>query len=201
MTSDMSELRVWVDIFFNDQNAVDIVRELDKAEIVYRDAPNHIVIATEGVVKRAWCLLELLIRMMAGKQSAMMGISDESGTIRLIDYNGTNWNNLFEEMEAFSQDDKEKIKRRILLVCTATEFNDKIKDIALAFDYSISQSSCNLLVLAPFYLILAIFVVLGILILLIATILVLTCKAIFICFSKLKAACWHEEAESYKRLE
>ncbi len=40
----------------------------------------HIVLASSGVLKRAWCLLELLIWMMAKKNSAKIGIAEDSGT-------------------------------------------------------------------------------------------------------------------------
>jgi hypothetical protein len=203
MTSDMTELRVWVDIFFNDQNAVDIVRELDDAEIVYKATPNHIVLASEGVLKRAWCLLEVLIRMMAGKQSAVMGIAEDvGGTIRMVDYDGTNWDNLFEEMEAFNQDDKKEIKRRILLACTASEFNERVHACAVSFCTSVSSREISpkllFVIASPFFLIVAVVALIILIILPIVFIVILIVKAIFI----FKAACWNEKAaSSYKQLE
>jgi hypothetical protein len=59
---------------------------------------------------------------MDKKQSAVMGIAEGSGSIQMVDYRGTNWNNLLVEIEAFNEDDKQEIKRRILLECTAVKF-------------------------------------------------------------------------------
>ena len=55
--------------------------------------------------------------------------------------------------------------------------------------------------LAPLALIVAQFFLISFLIALIPTIIVLACKVLFICCSRLKAACWNDEAESFKRKE
>ena len=136
MPSDMSKLRVWIDIFFNDQNAIDILLELAVAEMVYKEARWHIVVATSGVLRRAWCLYELLIRREAGCASAMNPVygSDNDS----IEASGS----YFEEMEAFDESDKIKIKDRILEVCgSAEEFNKGVPMRGVKF----TSNHCDLL--------------------------------------------------------
>ena len=205
MPSDTAELRVWVDIFFNDQNSVDIVRELDAAEAIYRESKYHLVLATAGVVRRAWCLLELLVRMEARKRSAMIGIHDDQldsveGAIQLLDYEETQSRDLFGTMEAFSDDDKDKIKARILAVCTPDEFNSRIRKVALGFDNS--TTPWIYVIMAPFFMFVALLFIALFLIVFVVWIVLMAVKAIVVCCLCLgRAVCPPQPAgPSYKRL-
>ena len=211
MPSDTAELRVWVDIFFNDQSAVDIVRELDAAEAIYRESKYHLVLATAGVVRRAWCLLELLVRMEAGKGSGMIGIyGDEQldsveGEIELLDYEETKSRDLFSTMEAFSDDDKDKIKARIHAVCTPDVFNSRIRHVAMVFSLSTKPWWFYLIlapVMSPAALILALIFIVLFLIVLVPWIVLMAVKAVVICCLCLgRAVCPPQPAgPSYKRL-
>ena len=211
MPSDTAELRVWVDIFFNDQNSVDIVRELDAAEAIYRESKYHLVLATAGVVRRAWCLLEMLVRMQARKGSVMIGIYDDEqldsveGSIKLLDYEETKSRDLFSTMEAFSDDDKDKIKARILAVCTPDEFNSRIRSVALGFKNSMISLLVNRatdIIMAPYFLIVALFFITLFLIVLVVWIVLMAVKAVVICCLCLgRAVCPPQPAgPSYKRL-
>ena len=166
------------------------------------------MLATADVVTRAWCLLELLVRMEAGKMSAMIGIyNDEQldsaeGAIELLDYAETKSRDLFGTMEAFSDDDKDKIKARILAVCTPDEFNSRIRSVALGFKISLSPSSWVDVIVAPYFLIFALFFIALFLIVFVVGIVVMATKAVVICCLCLgRAVCPPQPAgPSYKRL-
>ena len=66
LPEDINARTIFIDIMANDQNAPDITTELAKAEREYQGAPYHIVVATAGVLRRAWCLFEIAVRRGPG---------------------------------------------------------------------------------------------------------------------------------------
>ena len=103
-------------------------------------------------------------------------------------------------MEAFSDDDKDKIKARILAVCTPDEFNSRIRKVALGFDNS--TRPWVQIILAPLALISALIFIAVFLIVLVVWIVVMAVKAVVICCLCLgRAVCPPQPAgPSYKRL-
>jgi hypothetical protein len=64
---------VLVDIMMNNQTKEGaIVEELDKAEGHYRRAALHLILATDGLLRRAWCLYEIAVRREAWKRSQLI---------------------------------------------------------------------------------------------------------------------------------
>ncbi len=54
---DLGERTIFVDIMINDQTDVGAIeQELDTAEGCYRRAKHHLIVGSEDVLKRAWCL-------------------------------------------------------------------------------------------------------------------------------------------------
>ena len=103
-------------------------------------------------------------------------------------------------MEAFSDDDMDKIKARILAVCIPNEFNSRIRRVALEF--SNSTRPWNSIFLAPFILIVALICIAIFLIILIPWIIVMAVKAVVICCLCLGRAVFPPQpaGPSYKRL-
>ena len=100
-------------------------------------------------------------------------------------------------MEAFSEDDKKEIKRRILLVCTASQFNERVKVYAQAFNNSVGSNwKFIVVVMSPVALIVAVVFLIFLLILAVVFIVVMIGKAIFI----FKETCWNARTVPYKRL-
>ena len=138
--------------------------------------------------------------------SAMIGIyNDEQldsaeGAIELLDYAETKSRDLFGTMEAFSDDDKDKIKARILAVCTPDEFNSRIRNVAMNFDNS-TRPWVNV-ISAPFFLIFALICIALFLIILVPWIILMAVKVVVICCLCLgRAVCPPQPAgPSYKRL-
>jgi hypothetical protein len=56
------QLRIWIDIFFIDQNSDNIEEELKKSEQIYLKSDLHIALVTARLFSRAWCLFEIAIR-------------------------------------------------------------------------------------------------------------------------------------------
>ena len=108
-------------------------------------------------------------------------------------------------MEAFSDDDKDKIKARILAVCTPDEFNSRIRSVALGFKNSMISLLVNRatdIIMAPYFLIVALFFITLFLIVLVVWIVLMAVKAVVICCLCLgRAVCPPQPAgPSYKRL-
>jgi hypothetical protein len=125
MPSNTSKLRLWIDIFFIDQNSPNLKRELDNAEDIYRHSRYHIAIASSGLVKRAWCLLELLVRAEASRSSAMIGAYGVDGqSVPVLDLKSIAGMDFYAGMEASKPEDKDSIQQRILALCgTPDAFN------------------------------------------------------------------------------
>jgi hypothetical protein len=79
LPEDMDERTIFIDIMFNDQNSIDITRELAAAEREYEGGRWHVVVATETVLERAWCLYEIAVRRGAGGRSQMVGAGGGEG--------------------------------------------------------------------------------------------------------------------------
>ena len=103
-------------------------------------------------------------------------------------------------MEAFSDDDKDKIKARILAVCTPDEFNSRIRSVAQGFHHS--TTPWVKVFSAPISLICALICIAFFLIVLVVWIILMAVKAVVICCLCLgHAVCPPQPAgPSYKRL-
>ena len=74
---DIGERTIFVDIMINDQTNVDaIAQELDKAEGYYQNAEDHLIVGSDGVLDRAWCLYEIALRREAQKRSHVLFLHD-----------------------------------------------------------------------------------------------------------------------------
>ena len=62
LPENIDDRTIFIDIFMNDQNSIDIKQELERAQLDYKFAPWHIVLATTNVLERAWCLFEIAVR-------------------------------------------------------------------------------------------------------------------------------------------
>ena len=132
-SKEIQKARIWVDIFFNDQNAIDIQQELAEADNQYRNAPLHTVLGTQGLFTRAWCLHELMTRKLAGKHSILLGVVGEKGkhipkistsftaSLKWLFFGDYDHFNL---MCAFCADDKKEIQKRIECTAGAGVFNN-----------------------------------------------------------------------------
>ena len=70
---DIGEKLIFVDIMMNDQtNTGAIAQVLDKAEGYYRRARHHVILGLDGVLSRAWCLYEIVVRKQARRQSQVL---------------------------------------------------------------------------------------------------------------------------------
>ena len=69
---DIDERTIFIDIMINDQNSIDIKRELAAAELQYEEAQWHVITATSSVLERAWCLYEIAVRRGAGGRSQLV---------------------------------------------------------------------------------------------------------------------------------
>jgi hypothetical protein len=70
---DMEQRLIFIDIMMNDQTKEEAIeRELDKAEGFYRRARHHVILGTDGVFSRAWCLYEIAVRREAWKRSQLL---------------------------------------------------------------------------------------------------------------------------------
>ena len=129
---EIDNARIWVDIFFNDQNAINIQLELAEADQKYRNAPLHVVLGTKGLFTRAWCLHELMTRKLAGRPSILLGVVGRKGKgipkISTSFVASLKWLLLgdqdhFNSMSAFCADDKAEIQKRIASTAGARTFN------------------------------------------------------------------------------
>jgi hypothetical protein len=102
---------MWIDILFNDQNAIDIKAELDRAELIYIYARYHLVIASASVLTRAWCLFEIMTRLKSVRKKVSILHNWSKGATK---YHVEQVSNVFDEMQASYQSDKELIQSMIL---------------------------------------------------------------------------------------
>jgi hypothetical protein len=121
---------MWLDILFNDQNAVDIKAELKQAERIYLYAKHHLVIATSSVLLRAWCLFEIMTRLKSFRQRVSILHDWSVGATPFA-----HAVNVFDEMQASYPLDKDLIRSEIL-----SKFGSKAKFQA-AVDKIIQQSA------------------------------------------------------------
>ena len=74
---DIDERTVFIDIMVNNHSSRDIQMELTAAEREYEDARLHLVVATSGVLERAWCLFEIAVRRCTGGRSQLLVMEDQ----------------------------------------------------------------------------------------------------------------------------
>ena len=106
---------MWIDILFNDQNAINIQEELKRAERIYLYARYHLVIATATVLTRAWCLFEIMTRLKSERMKASILHNWSKGPTRFVHVSS-----VFDEMQASYEEDKTLIQSKIL-----SKFGDK----------------------------------------------------------------------------
>jgi hypothetical protein len=86
LPEDIDRRTVFIDIMANDQTSRDIKKELTAAERQYERARYHVVLATETVLERAWCLYEIAVRREAGGRSQLVVVGGEEGAgVRQLD--------------------------------------------------------------------------------------------------------------------
>lgn len=76
---DVDERTMFIDIMANDQNSIDMPRELASAQRQYEGARWHVIAATSSVLERAWCLYEIAVRRGAGGRSQLVVAGGEEG--------------------------------------------------------------------------------------------------------------------------
>jgi hypothetical protein len=103
---------MWIDILFNDQNAIDIKAELDRAELIYCYARYHLVIASASVLTRAWCLFEIMTRLKSDRGKVSILHNWSKGATEF--YHAGQEMNVFDEMQASYESDKKLIQSMIL---------------------------------------------------------------------------------------
>ena len=121
--ADIDSCTMWIDILFNDQNAIDIKKELARAERIYQNALFHAVLFTPTVLTRAWCLFEILTRKSSGKAVVVIGSDEVEGGFS--DWEGGDF---FQRMEATVPSDLAEIKDKILKKYVSPEkFNGEVE--------------------------------------------------------------------------
>ena len=125
LPNEMSDFNIWIDIFFIDQIGASPMQDLDETEEMVKESPTHLVIGTEGILERAWCIYELLMRKEAGMFSQIIRAYGDDGVFipqiqpvegaALRDYlERMRSKSFFEDMKAFNPDDKIRIQDRLL---------------------------------------------------------------------------------------
>ena len=69
---DMAALFVWIDVLFIDQMSTDIPEMLLVSQLVYEQAQFHLALTTVDLFSRCWCLFELGVRHLKGKQTLFL---------------------------------------------------------------------------------------------------------------------------------
>jgi hypothetical protein len=141
----------WLDIAFTCQNSPDIKLYLDIADGLYAGAWLHFAFLCRGMVRRAWCNAEIVIRTKAGlaahglaggeqdwtdaviRGGELLADGDDAFTTFVAVHGHTDMENdildvckadRFERMEAFDPDDLAEIRAKIMGVFgTAEAFN------------------------------------------------------------------------------
>mmetsp|Transcript_35918 Transcript_35918/g.94295 ORF Transcript_35918/g.94295 Transcript_35918/m.94295 type:complete len:369 (+) Transcript_35918:468-1574(+) len=70
--SELGTLRIWIDILFMDQTSSNISPNLFRTDKMFRDTHFHVMVITDSVFDRAWCLYELSTRRQANKDTLTM---------------------------------------------------------------------------------------------------------------------------------
>ena len=70
--TNMAALLVWIDVLFIDQLSTDIQAMLLESQLVYEMAPFHLALATADLFTRCWCLFELGVRHLKGRETLFL---------------------------------------------------------------------------------------------------------------------------------
>ena len=127
-----------MDIFFIYQNGKNLIQDVENSENQYKNNRIHWIIDSETLFERCWCLHEISTRYLAGKHSRIIRLmKEESYLLRLFQMsmqsvisadlettqtsklvmhqlNLIGWRNYFDQMKAFDDNDKAKLKKKIL---------------------------------------------------------------------------------------
>jgi hypothetical protein len=106
---DMSKLLIWIDVLFIDQLSANIAGNLMEAKRVYEGAAFHLMLVTNTIFTRAWCLYEFAIRRYADKETLIVESSQQHLAAGL-----TTNGHFFESMNATVSKDKELICNKIV---------------------------------------------------------------------------------------
>lgn len=117
----------WVDIFFNDQNSIDILTELAIAEMVYKNATYHVMALNGAPLTRGWCLFEIVIRKQSKEKQPTVYIGHGGWPTEYGIY-AFDW---YKGMLTYSPNDRLEIQKKILTVLgTARAFNQIVYEAA-----------------------------------------------------------------------
>uniref|UniRef100_A0A7S0LZK0 Uncharacterized protein n=1 Tax=Cryptomonas curvata TaxID=233186 RepID=A0A7S0LZK0_9CRYP len=113
---DTQKLTLWMDIFFVDQNGADVSRELVSIEDKYCKARFHLVLGTDTLSMRAWCLHEIGVRCQAGGISHLLKSVEHEDVSRydILSFTCETKGLFFEDMQASVESDLHMIRARIL---------------------------------------------------------------------------------------
>jgi hypothetical protein len=125
---------MWIDILFNDQNAIDIKAELKQADLIYLYAKYHLVIASTSVLVRAWCLFEIMTRLKSERKKVSFLHNWSKGATRF-----EHVANVYDEMQASYEEDKHLIQSEIL-----SKFGGK-EQFQAAINDVVNKSSGNIM--------------------------------------------------------
>ena len=114
-------IRIWIDILFNNQNSNNIQEELNMAEQIYKSAPYHVAIVTPTLFSRCWCLYEIAVRSIACSEKSGLNHTwflpldsdDKDHSFLNLEQIKTTYS-FFDEMQAFDKKDIETVKGVIL---------------------------------------------------------------------------------------
>jgi hypothetical protein len=100
---------MWIDILFNDQNAIDLQAELQQAERIYLYARYHLVIATRSVLTRAWCLFEIMTRLKSEREKVSILHNWSKGPTSFAGVSS-----VYDSMQASYEEDRTLIQSKII---------------------------------------------------------------------------------------
>ena len=72
---------LWLDIFFNDQNSTDIVKDLEAAELIYQQAALHALFLMYELLPRGWVLFEIGVRVWKCAKDYSLTLDDILGIL------------------------------------------------------------------------------------------------------------------------
>jgi len=105
---EMPQLLIWIDVLFIDQLSPNIAGNLMEAERVYEGALFHLMLVTNTIFTRAWCLYEFAIRRNANKETLIVESSQQHLAAGLMTEG-----HFFDAMNATVSKDKELIRSKI----------------------------------------------------------------------------------------
>lgn len=115
---------IWIDILFVNQNSLDIITDVKRTHTIYQMAPVHLVIASNEVLARCWCIFEISLRAAANKQSFLVG-NGPNNPKKTVSINYQK--RYFEDMQATVPADLVEISKDIVRIYgSANKFNDVI---------------------------------------------------------------------------